>query len=129
MVEKEITESVEQELIYPAVKRASFGRQLSQIIGRGLIEIKRNPVVVTAWIVLNALLSLILAAMFWRIPDDRDDPFNSINSQNRGAFLYMAALVNFMYGCYPLTLTFPIVSLENLFFFFLRELFFLPQRF
>ncbi len=72
---------------------------------------KRNPIILSSWIFLNIVLSLILGAIYWKLSDGKDDPFDQVAKGNRIAFFFFCGFIMFTYGAYPLSLTFPSVNI------------------
>jgi hypothetical protein len=91
----------------------SFLVQVKYIIHRSILEIKRNPVVVSSWIFINIILSLILGALYWKLPDGKNDPLDQVSKSNRISFFFFCGFIMYTYGAYPLSLTFPSVNTNN----------------
>jgi hypothetical protein len=67
--------------------------QTKILIKRSILNIKRNPLIVKARVLMNILISLLLGAIYYKLDNGENNPINLISIQDKNGFLFFFATV------------------------------------
>jgi ABC-type multidrug transport system permease subunit len=75
---------------------------------RDVINIRRNPIILTSRIIQTIILSLITGALFWKLGNDYSAAGLSKSFNSKNGALFFLSISNFMSAMSPVILTFPL---------------------